>query len=155
MKKIIFSLFFLVAICCINTQAQGYRKATITHVTIEKINENHSSGRAWDNYMGNYKPDVFVIIKNSGGKEIWRSPSRYDDLNNEKCPVTWSLSGVGGLEILSDFFAERYSVELWDMDNTNFNDYMQGWYFIPANSKGNGIWFEDNGFQVSFKVRWE
>jgi hypothetical protein len=133
----------------------SYSKGTITHVVIDKIAPTKPSGGAWDTYMGNYKPDVYAIIKSPAGNEIWRSPYRHDDLSNERCPVEWSLSNVGGIEIKKEYFHENYKFELWDMDSTTLHDHMISGSFSFSGYEGGDLIFNGDGFKITFKVRWE
>lgn len=132
------------------------KSVVITRVNISKIPDTKPSGASWDNYVGNYKPDVYAIIKSPTGNELWRSTGRYDDLSNSQCPVSFTLSNIGGLKIQRAYFRNVYTLELWDMDNTNLHDSMfTSEFAISAiGFDAKKLYFNNGTFEIELDLSW-
>lgn len=133
------------------------KRAVVTRINITRIPDTKPSGAAWDTYLANYKPDVYAIIKSPTGSELWRSSGRHDDLSNAQCPVSFTLSNIGGLKIPTAYFKNTYYIEIWDMDNTSYHDEMfMGQFTISSlGFDAKKIYFNDKGFEIELELSWE
>lgn len=99
----------------------------LTTVTISSI-EN-----SWWSSITDSKPDLYIVIKDENGNQIYKS-GYYDDTHP---PLTFNLPSP--IEIKNN----NYKIEIWDYDLTDADDY-GGSITISNINKGKHTWSESN-----------
>lgn len=120
-------------------------KIRITKITVTKFPATTSSGGGWDVSNG---PDIFVNIY-KGSSLIWEEPAYYQNAN-PTLDYDFFPSPYVDLNSPND----QYTIQLYDYDDIDPNDFMGGIYFVPYSSFGGfpSVLTIDGGGTVAFKI---
>lgn len=113
-----------VLISCSNP-SEPPKKVYVNSVTVNTF-PSTNSGNNWDPDASG--PDIFPMIL-LGTTEVWNaSASHYSN-----CTNTASYTFTAGLPVELDLNSQ-YSIQIWDYDPLDPNDYVGGYYFSTSTS---------------------
>jgi hypothetical protein len=121
-------------------------KITITKIQVTKFPATEVGGAGWDLTSG---PDIRPRIL-KGTTEIWYSPTYYTDANPS---LVYDFTPSPNIDLTSP--TDQYTIELFDFDSPDTDDWMGGLYFIPYSNNNNFpavITIDATGSGVAFKL---
>jgi hypothetical protein len=139
------------------------RKSKILdNLVIEKIEllafpATKESGNSWDNAFANYKPDIYILINNFDGKQLYRQLDFHRDVVNEDLPIKFEFEQK--LLFTKEDYFNGFIINFLDHDSATNHDLLGS---IAINkfkehyeSKKTTQLFEMNGVKIKLTFHYE
>jgi hypothetical protein len=121
-------------------------KITITKIQVTKFPATDVGGAGWDLTSG---ADIYPTIL-KGTTLIWESPVMFTDANPS---LTYDFTPSPSIDLTSP--TDQYTIELYDYDSPDPDDWMGGFYFTPYSSTTNFpsvLTITTAGSDLAFKI---
>lgn len=137
-----------------NTSEPGIpanRSVIIKTIKMIKFPELKSDGRRWDNYWGQYLPDVYFVIKNITTKKTLYSNYRQRIENLKLRGIARFAPGY----VIHDL-TQTYAICIYDYDSITENDLMGSMVLSPVIDDGEKtLRWEQDGVSLEVELEWK
>ncbi len=126
------------------------RGVIIKTIRMTKFPELKPDGRRWDNYWGQYLPDVYFVIKNINTKKVLFSNHR-ERIENLKLHGSARFSPG---YVINDL-TQTYAICIYDYDSVTENDLMGSVVLSPVIDKGEKkLKWDKDGVFLELELEW-
>lgn len=112
-----------------------------------------STGSGWDNSNG---PDVFFKFLDPSNAVLLTGGTAYD-VTQSMLPISWTVTNG----LLINNLTGNYSIEIWDYDTPDPNDYIGGYYVSFTNAAAAGypttltLQSSTTSLQIQLTLQWQ
>lgn len=78
------------------------------------------SGNSWDNAFSNYKPDIYLLINNTKGKELYRQLDYSSDIAKEDLPLIFEFDKK--VKFSKEDYIDGFIINFLDHDSATSHD---------------------------------
>ena len=105
---------------------ERFRKSKVlTNLVLDQVEllafpATKHSGKAWDNALASYKPDLFLSISDFNKKIIYNHPSYFNNQTNNDLPLIFNFSEK--IKLSRDQYIDGIILSFYDYDSATNND---------------------------------
>ena len=110
--------------CLEKKKTRVLKNLVIDKIELLEFEPTKTNGASWDNSLGNYKPDIYLLVWDSNEKHIYKQNIAHKDVTAEQLPLVfeWPADGEAGLRFDFVDFREGFTINFYDEDSITNHD---------------------------------